>query len=631
MEVGGTQTEVNMENSIHFSVIMPTFNQCSFIRRAIGSLMAQSYWNWELIIINDGCTDETEVFISDYIKDERVTYIKNKVNTGLGHAVNQGIDTAKYDFIAYLPSDDFYFPDHLETMAKTLTKNDVVLAYSGLQNGTNDTMNRNAYNQTKQVLSGHCMQLVQTAHKKYDDVRWIERNEFVTEDLYLMFWHKLADKGFFVPTNTVSCFWTAHPHQRHRYLSEKYGGGLNKYRNYYRPNSPLKVKVSRNKFIDEKELYKNFRVTTPKCKEPLKILVVGELAYYPERIYALEQAGHTLYGLWDPNPMYSFTTVGPLPFGHVRDLSSDNWEKGVKKVKPDIIYGLLSSSAVPFVYEVVKKLPNVPYVWCFKEGPSMVLKMGNWEKLIYLYQHAAGRIFLNDVAEQWYKQFLPSSGTPTMLMDGELPKKDYFENTFSPKLSDTVGGIHTVVTGRMIGISGDDIEALAQNNIHIHLYTQNYYDGNNREGFVKLAPNHFHVHQHVFADKWTKELSQYDAGWLHCHRSNNSGNILMTTWDDLNLPARIATYAAAGLPIILPDNTGNAVASNFITQKYDIGLEYKDRDELVSILQDEVKTRRHTNNMMRCRMEFSFDYHVPRLVEFFRSAIEYKQKESHEG
>jgi len=177
----------------------------------------------------------------------------------------------------------------------------------------------------------------------------------------------------------------------------------------------------------------------------------------------------------------------------------------------------------------------------------------------------------------------------------------------------------------MIGISNDDIKALAQNDIHIHLYTQNYYDGNNREGLVKLVPNHFHVHQHVFADKWTEELSKYDAGWLHCQKGHNGGNMLMTTWDDLNLPARIATYAAAGLPIILPDNTGNAVASNNIAEKYDIGLVYKDRDELVSLLQDEVKTRRYTNNMLKCRKEFSFDYHIPRLVEFFRVAINYKK------
>lgn len=51
-----------------FSVIMPTFNQASFIRRAIFSLERQTYPNWELIIVNDGCTDETEKFISDYLK-----------------------------------------------------------------------------------------------------------------------------------------------------------------------------------------------------------------------------------------------------------------------------------------------------------------------------------------------------------------------------------------------------------------------------------------------------------------------------------------------------------------------------------------------------------------------------------
>ena len=252
-EHGGIQIETNMENSIHFSVIMPTFNQCTFIRRAIKSLMEQTFNHWELIIINDGCTDDTEEFISDYIQDGRITYIKNKENTGLGHALNQGLDAAKFDYIAYLPSDDFYFPNHLENLSSSLVSNGVVLAYSGLQFDTNDTMNRVPYTQVKRVMNSHCLQLVQTAHKKIKDIRWVERDEFIAEDMFLMFWHKLIDKGLFMPTNTVSCFWTSHPHQRHRFLSEKYGGGLNKYRNYYKPHVPLKVKVSRNKFINEEE------------------------------------------------------------------------------------------------------------------------------------------------------------------------------------------------------------------------------------------------------------------------------------------------------------------------------------------------------------------------------------------
>ena len=100
-----------MSNKIQFSVLMPTYNQCAFIRRAILSLMKQTYEEWELIIINDGCTDETEEYIADYLQDARVTYIKNEENTGLGHALNQGLDAAKYDYIAYLPSDDYYFDE----------------------------------------------------------------------------------------------------------------------------------------------------------------------------------------------------------------------------------------------------------------------------------------------------------------------------------------------------------------------------------------------------------------------------------------------------------------------------------------------------------------------------------------
>jgi glycosyltransferase involved in cell wall biosynthesis len=63
-----------MNNNLSFSVIMPTYNQCTFIRRAILSLFQQSYPFWELIIINDGSTDETDLYIKDYLNDKRVTY-----------------------------------------------------------------------------------------------------------------------------------------------------------------------------------------------------------------------------------------------------------------------------------------------------------------------------------------------------------------------------------------------------------------------------------------------------------------------------------------------------------------------------------------------------------------------------
>jgi glycosyltransferase involved in cell wall biosynthesis len=117
-----------------FSVIMPTYNQASFIRRAILSLQRQTYKNWELIIINDGCTDNTEEYLSGLLDAPNIIYIKNDKNQGLGYALNQGLDSAKYDYIAYLPSDDFYYENHLESFKEKIEQyGDIALVYSGMK------------------------------------------------------------------------------------------------------------------------------------------------------------------------------------------------------------------------------------------------------------------------------------------------------------------------------------------------------------------------------------------------------------------------------------------------------------------------------------------------------------------
>lgn len=139
------------------------------------------------------------------------------------------------------------------------------------------------------------------------------------------------------------------------------------------------------------------------CGSPFKILVVGELAYNPERLYALEQAGHKLYGLWTPSPNLSFSTVGPLPFGNVEDIPHDNWEEAVASIRPDIVYGLLNWGAIGWVYDVVRRLPDIPFAWHYKEGPQLAVSMGNWQELAWLYRHASLRIFLNDTVRQWFE------------------------------------------------------------------------------------------------------------------------------------------------------------------------------------------------------------------------------------
>ncbi|MCD8178776.1 MAG: glycosyltransferase family 2 protein [Tannerellaceae bacterium] len=108
-----------MENiNTKISVLMPVYNQSGFIRRAWKSLEQQTYKNWELIIINDGSTDNVENVLQDINQDSRVNYIKNERNQGLGFSLNKGLKYATGEYIAYLPADDIYYKNHWKLFVK---------------------------------------------------------------------------------------------------------------------------------------------------------------------------------------------------------------------------------------------------------------------------------------------------------------------------------------------------------------------------------------------------------------------------------------------------------------------------------------------------------------------------------
>src|SRR5256885_117484 len=85
------------------SVLMPTYGQAGFIRRALDSLLAQSLSNWEAVIVDDGSQDDTAAIVQSYLVDHRIVYVRNARNGGLGRAINRAMELAHAPLLAYLP------------------------------------------------------------------------------------------------------------------------------------------------------------------------------------------------------------------------------------------------------------------------------------------------------------------------------------------------------------------------------------------------------------------------------------------------------------------------------------------------------------------------------------------------
>lgn len=94
------------------SIVIPTYNRADTIKRAIDSVLAQSYEEFELIVVDDGSTDDTCQIVNEY-QDTRVRYIKTEKKHGANYARNIGIQNAVGEYIAFQDSDDFWHRDKL--------------------------------------------------------------------------------------------------------------------------------------------------------------------------------------------------------------------------------------------------------------------------------------------------------------------------------------------------------------------------------------------------------------------------------------------------------------------------------------------------------------------------------------
>jgi glycosyltransferase involved in cell wall biosynthesis len=112
-----------MSNDPLVSVIIPTYNYSTVLRCAIESVLLQTLTNFELLVIGDGCTDDSEEVVKSF-DDERIYWENLPENSGNQALPNmRGLELARGHYVAYLGHDDLWLPHHLETVVRTLQTN----------------------------------------------------------------------------------------------------------------------------------------------------------------------------------------------------------------------------------------------------------------------------------------------------------------------------------------------------------------------------------------------------------------------------------------------------------------------------------------------------------------------------
>jgi len=110
------------------SVIVPTYNRAHTLERALESVYAQTFHDYEIIVVDDGSTDKTRSLVNTHVKKNSFQYIYQE-NKGVAEARNTGVRSSKGEYVAFCDSDDFWLPKKLEKQLRVFAE-DTALVYS---------------------------------------------------------------------------------------------------------------------------------------------------------------------------------------------------------------------------------------------------------------------------------------------------------------------------------------------------------------------------------------------------------------------------------------------------------------------------------------------------------------------
>ena len=125
------------------SIITPLYNSEKYIAETIESVLAQTYSNWEMIIVDDCSKDNSTKIVEEYQKkDRRIKLYQNEINKGVSYTRNRSIDIAQGKYIAFLDSDDLWKKEKLEKQINFMEQNNIVLSYTAYEKINEDGSKR---------------------------------------------------------------------------------------------------------------------------------------------------------------------------------------------------------------------------------------------------------------------------------------------------------------------------------------------------------------------------------------------------------------------------------------------------------------------------------------------------------
>lgn len=181
------------------SIITPSYNTAKFIAETIDRVRLQTYTNWEMIIVDDCSTDDTDTVIEGYLEDIRIKYFKNKRNFGAAVSRNKALREAKGRWIAFLDSDDLWQPDKLEKQIQFMEDNSYHFSYTNYEEideeskplGVHVTGPRKI---TKNGMYNYCWPGCLTVMYERDKVGLVQIKDIKKNNDYAM-WLKVCQKA----------------------------------------------------------------------------------------------------------------------------------------------------------------------------------------------------------------------------------------------------------------------------------------------------------------------------------------------------------------------------------------------------------------------------------------------------